>query len=54
MNIESFFGYVKTRLVEFKGMNKSMFTSHLGKFEFRFSNHKKDLEITRKESLKLV
>ena len=38
--IESFWGYAKTRLVKFKGMDKKMFNLHLKKCEFRFNNHK--------------
>jgi transposase len=37
--IESFWGYVKNRLVKFKGMNKSMFNLYLKVCEFRFNNH---------------
>ncbi|MBA5248017.1 MAG: IS1595 family transposase [Gammaproteobacteria bacterium] len=56
--IESFWGYAKTRLVKFKGMNKNMFDLHLKECEFRFNNRKQNLykvllEIFRKESLKL-
>ncbi|CAC9600183.1 hypothetical protein [uncultured Gammaproteobacteria bacterium] len=41
--IESFWGYAKTRLVKFKGMNKNMFNLHLKECEFRFNNHKQNL-----------
>jgi transposase len=56
--IESFWGYAKTRLVEFKGMDKKMFNLHLKKCEFRFNNRKQNiyrvlLAIFRKESPKL-
>ena len=56
--IESFWGYAKTRLVKFKGMDKKMFNLHLKECEFRFNNRGKDmyqilLGIFRKESLKL-
>ena len=36
--IESFWGYAKTRLVKFKGMDKKMFNLHLKECEFRFNN----------------
>ena len=56
--IESFWGYAKTRLVKFKGMDKKMFNLHLKECEFRFNNRKQNifkilLEVFRKESLKL-
>ena len=56
--IESFWGYAKTRLVKFKGMDKKMFNLHLKECEFRFNNRKQNiykilLGIFRKESLKL-
>jgi transposase-like protein len=38
--IESFWGYARTRLVKFKGMDKKMFNLHLKKCEFRFNNCK--------------
>ena len=41
--IESFWGYAKTRLVKFKGMNKNMFNLHLKECEFRFNNRKENL-----------
>ena len=37
--IESFWGYAKTRLVKFKGMDKKMFNLNLKECEFRF-NHR--------------
>ncbi len=56
--IESFWGYVKTRLVKFKGMNKNTFNLHLKECEFRFNNRRQNLyeillKMFRKESLKL-
>jgi len=56
--IESFWGYAKTRLVKFKGIDKKMFNLHLKECEFRFNNRSKDmyqilLKIFRDESLKL-
>ena len=33
-HLESFWGYAKTRLVKFKGMNKNMFELHLKECEF--------------------
>ena len=56
--IESFWGYAKTRLVKFKGMDKKMFNLHLKECEFRFNNRKQNiyrilLAIFRKEPLKL-
>ena len=56
--IESFWGYAKTRLVKFKGMNKSMFNLHLKECEFRFNNRGQDLykvllDDFRKKPLKL-
>jgi transposase-like protein len=48
--IESFWGYAKTRLVKFKGMDKNMFKYHLKECEFRFNNRKQNLyEILLKE-----
>ena len=54
--IESFWGYAKTRLVKFKGMNKNMFELHLKECEFRFNNRKQNLykillAVCRKEPL---
>ena len=54
--IESFWGYAKTRLVKFKGMNKNIFELHLKECEFRFNNRKQNLykillEICIKEPL---
>ena len=56
--IESFWGYAKTRLVKFKGMDKKSFNLHLKECEFRFNNRKQNLyQILlaefRKEPLKL-
>ena len=56
--IESFWGYAKTRLVKFKGMDKKMFNLRLKECEFRFNNRKQNiyrvlLGIFRKEPLKL-
>ncbi len=56
--IESFWGYAKTRLVKFKGMDKKMFNLHLKECEFRFNNRGEDmyqnlLKIFRDEPLKL-
>lgn len=56
--IESFWGYVKTRLVKFKGMDKKMFNLHLKECEFRFNHRGEDmyqilLKLFRNESLKL-
>ena len=41
--IESFWGYAKTRLVKFKGMDKKSFNLHLKECEFRFNNRKQNL-----------
>ena len=35
--IESFWGYAKTKLVKFKGMDKKMFNLHLKECEWRFN-----------------
>jgi transposase len=56
--IESFWGYAKTRLVKFKGMDKNMFNLHLKECEFRFNQRGKDmyqilLKLFRDEPLKL-
>jgi len=56
--IESFWGFAKTRLVKFKGMNKNMFNLHLKECEFRFNNRGQDLyqillKVFRNEPLKL-
>jgi transposase-like protein len=56
--IESFWGYAKTRLVKFKGMDKKMFNLHLKECEFRFNNRGENmyqnlLKIFRDEPLKL-
>jgi transposase-like protein len=52
--LNRFLGYAKTRLVEFKGMDKKMFNLHLKECEFRFNNRKQNiyrvlLAIFRKE-----
>ena len=54
--IESFWGYAKTRLSRFRGMNKKTFYLHLKECEFRFNNRGKNLyplilKIIRKNSL---
>ncbi len=41
--IESFWGYAKTRLARFRGMNKSTFLFHLKECEFRFNHRGQDL-----------
>ncbi len=41
--IESFWGYGKTRLVKFKGMDKEMFNLHLKECEFRFNIRDEDM-----------
>jgi transposase-like protein len=41
--IESFWGYAKTRLVKFKGMDKNTFVLHLKECEFRFNNRDKNM-----------
>ena len=41
--IESFWGYAKTRLAKFKGINKKSFNLHLKESEFRFNNRDKNL-----------
>lgn len=41
--IESFWGYAKTRLNKFRGMNKNHFELHLKECEFRFNNRKQNL-----------
>ena len=41
--IESFWGYTKTRLAKFRGMDKSKFELHLKESEFRFNNRQKNL-----------
>ncbi len=56
--IESFWGYAKTRLVKFKGMDKKMFNLRLEECEFRFNYRGEDayqilLKLFRDESLKL-
>jgi hypothetical protein len=56
--IESFWGYAKTRLVKFKGVDKKMFNLHLKECEFRFNHRGEDMyqilfKIFRDEPLKL-
>jgi len=41
--IESFWGFAKTRLTKFKGMNKQTFLLHLKETEFRFNHRKENL-----------
>src|SRR5512139_1592039 len=41
--IEGFWGYAKTRLVRFRGMNPSTFNLHLKECEFRFNHRGQDL-----------
>ena len=41
--IESFWGYAKTRLSKFRGMNRKTFYLHLKECEFRFNNRGKNL-----------
>ncbi len=41
--IESFWGYAKTRLSRFRGINKKTFLLHLKECEFRFNNRGKNL-----------
>ena len=41
--IESFWGYAKTRLSRFRGMNNKTFYLHLKECEFRFNNRGKNL-----------
>ncbi len=41
--IESFWGYAKTRLSKFRGMDKSKFELHLKECEFRFNNRDKNM-----------
>ena len=41
--IESFWGFAKTRLSRFRGMNKKTFYFHLKECEFRFNNRGKNL-----------
>ncbi len=54
--IESFWGYAKTRLSRFRGVNKKSFLLHLKECEFRFNNRGENLyllilEILRKNPL---
>ena len=44
--IESFWGYAKTRLSRFRGMNKNTFLLHLKECEFRFNNRGENLYLT--------
>ncbi len=41
--IEGFWGYAKTRLTKFKGMNKRTFLLHLKETEFRYNNRNNNL-----------
>lgn len=41
--IESFWGFTKTRLAKFRGMDKSKFVLHLKESEFRFNHRDKNL-----------
>lgn len=41
--IESFWGYAKTRLAKFRGMNKDTFYLHLKECEFRFNHRDKNI-----------
>ena len=41
--IEGFWGYAKTRLTKFKGMNKHTFLLHLKETEFRYNNRNNNL-----------
>ena len=43
--IESFWGYAKTRLSRFRGMNKFTFHLHLKECEFRFNHRGENLYI---------
>ena len=48
--MESFWGYAKTRLSKFRGMNKNVFELHLKECEFRFNHRGQNLyEILLKE-----
>lgn len=56
--IEGFWGYAKTRLSKFKGMNRNTFYFHLKETEFRYNYRKENLyklvmENLRKKPLKL-
>ncbi|MBX3387654.1 MAG: IS1595 family transposase [Phycisphaeraceae bacterium] len=42
-DIESFWGYAKSRLARFKGMHPSTFYLHLKECEFRFNHRRQDL-----------
>ncbi len=50
--IESFWGYAKTRLSRFRGINKNSFILHLKECEFRFNNRGEDLYLTTLEILR--
>jgi len=41
--IEGFWGYVKTRLIKFKGLRKSQFYYHLKESEFRYNSRNQNL-----------
>jgi transposase-like protein len=41
--IEGFWGYAKSRLTRFRGMNRQTFYLHLKESEFRFNHRKQDL-----------
>ena len=54
--IESFWGFAKTRLLKFRGMNKKTFYLHLKECEFRFNYrneyiYDKIMKIIKKSSL---
>jgi transposase-like protein len=56
--IESFWGFAKTRISKFRGMNKNLFYFHLKECEFRFNYRDKNiyaklLKIFKKDPLKL-
>ncbi len=56
--IESFWSYAKTRLVKFRGMDKSKFELHLKECEFRFNHREQNLykillSVFRNKPLKL-
>lgn len=50
--IESFWGYAKTRLSKFRGMNKNTFYLHLKECEFRFNFRKENIYKTLLNLLK--
>ena len=41
--IESFWGFAKTRLSKYRGMNRKTFYLHLKESEFRFNNREKNI-----------